>query len=50
MWFIESKSRSRRNYRWLTGYSTEELEHQIAAGVSYKKFFAEVPLTGQISG
>lgn len=28
---------------WLTGYSAEQLEHQIEAGVSYEKFFAEAP-------
>ena len=28
---------------WLTGYSIEQLEHQIAAGVSYEMFFAEAP-------
>ena len=26
-----------------TGYSIEQLEHQIAAGVSYEMFFAEAP-------
>ena len=28
---------------WLTGYSIEQLEHQIAAGISYEMFFAEAP-------
>ena len=28
---------------WLTGYSIEQLEHQIEAGVSYEMFFAEAP-------
>lgn len=28
---------------WLTGYSIEQLEHQIKAGVSYEMFFAEAP-------
>lgn len=28
---------------WLTGYSIEQLGHQIAAGVSYEMFFAEAP-------
>lgn len=28
---------------WLTGYSIEQLEHQIEEGISYEMFFAEAP-------
>ena len=28
---------------WLTGYSIEQLEHQIEEGISYEMLFAEAP-------
>ena len=28
---------------WLTGYSIEQLEHQIEEGIYYEMFFAEAP-------
>lgn len=28
---------------WLTGYTPEQLEHQLKAGVSYEVFFSEAP-------
>lgn len=44
--------------RWLTGYSQEELDEQLEAGVSYEEFFAQAPeinpraqlITGSVCG
>lgn len=29
---------------WLTGYTQEQLEHQLSSGVSYRTFFDEAPM------
>ena len=43
----EKKGRTRSEvdqiFRWLTGHSQETLEEQLAANVSFERFFAEAP-------
>lgn len=59
---VERKGRSRAELDevilWLTGYSQEQLQAQIEAGVSFEAFFAQAPrlnparslITGTICG
>ena len=55
---VEAKGRTKAELdeviRWLTGYSQEGLEAQIAAGTNFKTFFAEAPrlnpARGEIKG
>ena len=54
----ERKGRTREEVdqiiSWLTGYSGEQLQHAIAAGVAFEPFFAQAPRmnpkAGQIKG
>lgn len=58
----ERKGRSRAEVNevacWLTGYTIEALEEQVAKGISYKQFFEEAPymnpnadkITGDVCG
>ncbi len=54
----ERKGRTRAEVdeviRWLTGYSQEQLEAEIAAGTNFETFFAEAPrlnpARGEIKG
>jgi len=50
----EKKGRSKDEVdaviRWLTGYSQEELQQRIDAGVDFRTFFAQAPAVGERSG
>jgi hypothetical protein len=43
----EKKDRTKREVDeaigWLTGYTPQQLEHQVARGVDFETFFAEAP-------